>query len=528
MKRRASVLIPIAVTASLALTACSGASESPGRKMAIDGTFTVAIDQDPGDLNPLLTTSVTTQTVGLYSYDTLLFQDPKTKVQPFLAESWTESPTKVTYTLRDDITCADGTAFTAQTAADNLNWILDPANGSPRLESVVPANAKVTAKANVLTVTTPTPRPFMLNDIGAQQLVCEGALENPRSVSSRSDGTGPFIIDDVVAGASIKLTRRKDYIWGPHSTTSKTPGLPRAVTIRIVPSPSTRANLLLAGDLNAAIVSGSDEDRLARLDQQPSPAISGMIVYNHFEGTPTADAAVRTALTQATDLDALTQVLTAGKGKRATSLLTEEPSLCTYDTIGSLPAFDPGAAAQTLEAAGYTKGRGGVYANSDGPLRITLVYDNSTDTRSAAAEYLAGQWEDLGVQVKLDGGDENYVIDRAFVTKDPSGWNATLGLNLQSGTPATFPKYLSGPAAPKGTNFASIHNAQYEKLSVAAAKRSGEKACDGWAAAEKALFAESDLIPVSVTPNKMYFSKSLALYPPVGGLLPGSAIRVLQ
>lgn len=519
------------VLAGPAIAACGGSDVNTGQQdFAVDGTFSVAVDSDPGDLNPLVTNLVNAQIVGLYSYDTLISLDAKTREpHSFLAESWTESPTEVTYTLRNDITCADGTSFTAQTAADNLNWILDPANQSPRLESVVPSDATVSAEGNVLTVTTTKPRPFMLYDLGGQQMVCEGALADPTSVSAGSDGTGPFVIDKIVAGDSITLTRRDGYTWGPKDSTSNTPGMPQTVTIKVVPSPSTRANLLLSGQLNAAMVTGNDEARLSQLDWQPSPAISGMITYNHLEGLPTAASEVRTALTQAIDLDSLTNVLTGGKGERASSLLTEEPSLCTYNSVeGNLPTYDNEAAARTLEAAGYTTGADGARTKDGKVLQITLVYDNSTDTRSAAAEYVAKQWESLGAKVTLDGGDENYLISRTFSTEDSSGWTATLGLNLQSGTPSIFPQYLTGPTAPEGTNFASIRNDEYARHAASAAVLSGEAACGEWAQAEEALFASVDLIPVSVTPFKMYFNGATSLYQPAGGLLPGSAIRVLK
>ncbi|MEU8151489.1 ABC transporter substrate-binding protein [Nonomuraea sp. NPDC048901] len=517
MNRRAAAFAALLI-ALPALAACGGSGSGSGSDggqagFATDGTFAFAIDSDPGDLNPLVTNLVNAQIVGMYSYDTLIFLDAETaKPAPFLAKSWTESPTKVTYTLNDSITCADGTPFTAQTAADNLNWIVDPANKSPRLESVVPADAKASAKGNVLTVTTSKPRPFMLYDIGEQQLVCERGLKDPKSLSAGSDGTGPFVIDRVVAGDSITMTRREGYTWGPKNSTSNTPGMPKTVTTKIVPSPSTRANLLLSRQLNAAIVSGKDEERLAALKSQPTPAMSGMIVYNHHQGLPTAEAAVRRALTQAIDLDTLTKILTGGKGERAKSLLSEHPSRCAYDTVqGNLPSHDPNAAGQALRAVGK-------------PVDITLVYDNSTDTGSAAAEYVAKQWETAGAAVKLDGGDENYIISRTFAGKDPSGWTASLGLNLQTGTPAIFPQYLSGPAAPAGTNFASIDNKDYNRSVAAAGGRTGDDACKAWAEAEKTLMTSADLIPVSVTPYKMYFNGATALYLPVGG----SAIRVLK
>jgi peptide/nickel transport system substrate-binding protein len=516
MKTR-MVALPVLLLAAAGLAAGGGGdSDTAGGEFATDGTFAVAVDSDPGDLNPLTTNLVNAQIVGFYSYDTLLDVDSESgELQPFLAESWTESPTKVTYALRDDITCADGAPFTAETAAANLNWIIDPKNESPRLESVVPGDATITAEGNVLTITTPTPRPFMVYNLGAQQMVCDAGLADPKSLSAGSDGTGLFVIEKVVAGDSITLKRRDGYTWGPKDTTSETRGVPETVTIKIVPSPSTAANLLRSGGLNAAVVSGKDEKRLGDLKSLASPSTSGMIIYNHNAAVPTADPAVRRALTQAIDLDVLTDILTDGKGKRATSLLGEDPSLCTYDTIeGHLPTYDPETAAGAIGAAG--------------PFDITLVYDNATAARSAAAEYVAKQWEAAGAKVKLDGGDENYVISRSFATDDPTSWTATLGLNLQSGTPAIFPQYLSGPAAPEGTNFAGIDNKAYSDLAASAAAQTGDEACATWGKAEAALFDAADLIPVSVTPYNMYFNGATAIVRPVGGMLPGAAIRVLS
>lgn len=529
MKRRAA--LAALITLPLTLAACSTSdSGGKGGDVVKDGSFSMAVDSDPGNLNPLVTNLVNAQIVGLLAYDSLIYDDPKTsKPSPYLATSWTESPTKVTYTLRDGITCSDGSPFTAQTAADNLNWIIDPKNESPRLESVVPADAKVTAKGNVLTVETTKPRPFMLADLGSQQMACEGALKNPKSVSAKSDGTGPFVIDRVVAGDSITLTRRDNYTWGPNGSTTATAGVPKTVVVKIVPSPSTRANLLRSGELNAGVVSGSDEDRLKGLTSVPSPTLSGMIIYNHLKGLPTAELDVRKALTEAIDLDTLTKVLTGGKGERATSLVSGAGRRCKYDTVSkTLPENDASAAAASLEAAGYAKVASGKYAKDGKALTITLLYDNSTDTRSAAAEYVAKQWEELGMDVKLVGGDENFVLGRSFAAKDPSGWTATLGLILQSGTPAIFPQYLAGPATPTGTNFASIANDAYEQAVADAADKTGTEACAAWAKAEETLFTSADLIPVSVTPFKLYFNGATSAVRPVDGAIPGTAIRVLK
>ncbi|NYE18381.1 ABC transporter substrate-binding protein [Microbacterium immunditiarum] len=535
-RTRALAILSVALVTPLALAGCSTGTPSGNSgasdDFAIDGTFSVAIAQDPGDLNPLLTNLVAAQVVNAFAYESLVFVDPETsEMQPLLAESWEEvSPTEVNFTIKDGITCSDGSEFTAETAAANFNWIVDEANGSPLRDSIIPSSAVATAEGNVVTVEVPEPKPFLLNNLGGQAMVCDAGLEDPSSVSAASNGTGLFEITEVVANDHVTLTRRDGYSWGPEGfATSDTPGAPKTVTVKVVTDASTTANLLLSKGLNAAVVSGADEARLADLDYKSSPNLSGELIFNHLAGVSTADVEVRTALTQAADLDSFTDIITGGKGERATSLITVEPKTCAYDSIADrLPEYDEDAAAATLEDAGWAKNADGVYERDGQPLHVTLVYNNTTDTVSAASEYLATQWENLGVEVELKGGDQGFLVGSTFAASDPSGWNVSVGLNLQSNTPEIFIPYLSGPTIPEGTNFPSIDNQEYVDLTAEASLEVGDAACDLWKQAEQALFDAVDIIPVSVTPYKMYFNGATSLVAPVAGILPAGAIRVLK
>jgi peptide/nickel transport system substrate-binding protein len=534
MNSRRLVVVALAAVGTLVLAACSSPSSggSSSTDFVTDGTYVTAIAQDPGDLNPLTTNLVAAQLVGAFAYDTLVYTDPSTgESKPYLAESWEETPTSVAFTLKDGITCADGTAFTAQTVADNLNWIVDPANGSPLKDSIIPGSAVATAEGNVVTVTTPEPSSFLLLNVGSSQLACEGVVEDPGSVATSSNGTGMFEVTEVVPNDHITLERRDGYDWGPDGkTTSDTPGVPKTVTIKIVTDPSTTANLLLAGELNAAQVTGADEERVtaAKLESRSFGSMSGEIIFNQYEGLPTADIAVRTALIQAADLDSYTTINTAEKGERATSMMALEPKACTYDSVdGSFPEFDADAAAKTLADAGWTKGSGGKLEKDGEPLSVNVVYINSVDSKSAAAEYLGKQWEDLGVTVKLSGGDTNFLISNTFSATDPSAWTVAVGLTLQSNVPSIFPAYFSGPTAPDGTNFGSVDNPEYTKLSTEAANLAGDESCAKWEEAEHSLFDHVDVLPISVTPTNLYFNGALSTLDPVAGVLPGAAIRVL-
>ena len=74
---------------------------------------------------------VATNAVNTFAYDTLVNLAPDGTIRPRLAASWEETPTSITYTLNDGVTCADGTPLTATTVADNFSFVADPANQSP-------------------------------------------------------------------------------------------------------------------------------------------------------------------------------------------------------------------------------------------------------------------------------------------------------------------------------------------------------------------------------------------------------------
>lgn len=528
---RTVALSCLGVTVSmLTLAACTAPADTSG-ELVTDGTFTSALAEDPGTLNPLMTNLSSAVQVGAFAYDTLLYFDPVTgEPHPYLAETWTDSPDSVSFTLRDDITCADGTPFTAETAAANFEWILDEANGSPLRDSIVPSAAEVSVEGNTLTVDMPQAYSFLLFNIGSQQLACQGAIDDPDSVVSASNGTGLYEVTEVATGDKITLTRRDGYTWAPDgTTTSQTPGLPKNVVFRILTNQSTAANLLLSGEVNAAVITGPDEARLAELDTVKSPIQNGQLLFNHYAGKATAEADVRNALVEGIDLDTLMRIVTAEKGYRATSLLGMTPSPCVYDSIsGNIPSFDADAAAASLDAAGWEAGADGVRAKDGKPLAITLTYVNSVDPVSAAAEYLQKQWQELGAVVTLDGGDMNYALSKVFAPEDDlTGWDVALGLNLMTNIPTIFPPYLSGPVPPEGTNFSSIDNPAYDAAVLEAQALTGEESCAQWAEAEAALFQNMDLLPVSLVDNMTYLSGADSLLPPSGGGLTPAGIRLL-
>ena len=530
--KHSRTIASIAVGGTLiALTGCTAGGGGDGSP-EVDGTFVSALAEDPGTLNPLMTNLSSAIQVGAFAYDSLVFFDPESgEPRSFLAETWTDEPDSVSFTLRDDITCADGSPFTAETAAANFDFILNPDNASPLRDSIVPSAAEVSVDGNTLTVSMPQAYSFLLFNIGSQQLACQAGLDDPDSLTSSSNGTGLYAITENIAGDHVSLERRDGYEWAPDGeTTSETAGLTKNVVFRILTNTSTTANLLLSGEVNAAVIAGPDEARLSALSSVSSPIQSGQLLINHYEGKATADAAVRNALVQTLDLDALMNIVTADKGYRATSLLGMLPGPCTYDSIeGNIPDFDAEGAASALDDAGWVVGADGIRSKDGKTLDVTLSYVNAIDAVAAGAEYMAAEWTKLGVNVTLDGGDMNVAISTVFAPEDDlTGWDVGLGLNLMTNIPTIFPPYLSGPVPPEGSNFSSINNPGYDAAVLEAQVLTGQESCDKWSEAESALFRQMDLLPISMVDNVTYLNGAESLFAPSGGGLVPSGIRLTK
>lgn len=528
---RSRILAPLAVaaTAALTLTACAGGAAPAGTGEPVtDGTFTMALYADPGNLNPLLTAGSPTHALAQLSYDFLVYVDPTTtEVSPWLAESWEEASSSVSFTLRDDVVCSDGTPLTAQTVADNITFVTTEDNKSALRGVYVPATASATADGNTVTVTTPAASPFLLLNLSRLPILCDAALTDPESATKATVGSGMYELTASVANDSYTYTRRDDYAWGPNDATAADEGTPKSVEVKVITNESTAANQLLSGEINAAVIAGADQERLdaSGFAAAESRAIAGEMYFNHGADRPTADVAVRTALVQAVNLQDLSAVITGGRGTPSTSLVSTDPRACVDDTVtGNLPAYDPKAAAKTLEGAGWAKNADGVYAKDGQTLSLKFFYDSMGDTYDAAADVALQAWTELGADIEVASGDSNKSVEVLLSGTDNSGWDISwepLYVNL----PSMLVPFFSGPAPAEGLNFPQVSNPEYDAAVAAATELVGDEACAAWADAEKALFAQSSVIPFADSIKKTYFNGAELAF---GTKVSGPALRVTK
>lgn len=501
-RRRFFTLLTSATSLGLVALACApgpsaGAAGAKKTHYVNGGTLTELIPSDPGNLDPLTTVTSETRTLDFLAYDSLVHLTAKAKVVSGLATSWKQSGTGYVFTIRKGVTCADGSPMSPATIAGNINFIADPANKSPLLTLFIPSDAKATADTatSKVTITLAKPFPFFLQNLSAIPLVCAKGLADQASLAGATDGSGPYVLSQAVAGSQYTFTVRKGYHWGPGGASTSVKGIPAKIVAKVVSDSTTQANLLLDGGANIAAVSGlaSKPLRNAHLFHKSDTLVSGELWFNQGAGHVTTNLDVRKAIVQALDFPEMGKVLTQDLGTPATSLVAVTPAACAADTVkGAVPATNGKAAGALLTKAGWKLGKNGVRTKGGKPLKLALLYANTgTGDPGSAFELAATELKKIGIQVNLVG---EAVTPLESVIFGSGNWDI-VDITVNVSYPNELLPFLAGPAAPTGENFAHISNSGYTSLSTKASALPGTSGCSDWRKAEKDLYKAFDVFP---------------------------------
>jgi ABC-type transport system substrate-binding protein len=419
------------------------------------------------------------------------------------------------------VTCGDGRPLTASAVAAQYSYVADPKNNSPLYGLAVAAGTVATADdaTGTLTLRTPEPTPFLVRGASTLPLVCPTGLATPESLTHGSDGTGPYRLSQMVPGDRFTFTKRADYAWGPNGVDAAE--MPERVVFKVVANESTRANLLLAKQLDIAPVAGADRARLtaAGLKYEIQRDPFGMFLLNEAPGHVTADPQVRWALIGALDLKQLGAVATGGKGAPPIRIATTMLPPCKADAVSAdTPPHDKARAAAALRAAGWEKS-GGRWTKDGRQLSIVVPHATASSQLVSAVELAVEQWTSLGVKV----------------SRRPLA-PSTVGEVLASGdwdiawTPVALTQpdqlvpFFSGPAGPEGLNFGAVDNPEYQRLVSLAMAKPDVSGCDEWTAAEAELVKRVDVVSF-VDALSPYFTRGPSFVIDGSGLLPTSLRR---
>jgi peptide/nickel transport system substrate-binding protein len=287
-------------------TSAAPSASSSSATYAKDGTFTMAVAGDPGTLNPLNNTATTANWLFRFAYDSLVTRAADGKITAGLATKWTFDGSTAKFTIRKNATCSDGSAVTPSVIAKNFAYAKDASHPSTIIGAVLPnRNFSYVADdaTSTFTLTLASPFSLLLSSLSFMPIVCGPAADNPATLTTTSSGSGPFVLTQATPNSQYVLTRRTGYTWGVDGGTTAAAGTPSTVILKIVPDETTAANLMVSGEVNAAVINGQDRARLTASGTTSKTYTSGGVVmsFNQAAGRITADKNVRLALTMAID-----------------------------------------------------------------------------------------------------------------------------------------------------------------------------------------------------------------------------------
>lgn len=258
-------LIASLVGLFLAASACSfgTTSATPSNK-----TLVVESSFEFDSLDPARGSALTVYQALIGVYQTLLQQDEKdtTKLNPGLAESYVASADglSVTFKLRHDVRFSDGTPMTADDVVFTFNRVKNM-KGAPQIW-VAGLTTTAVDKYTVL-VTSATPNVY----IASHLVIPLTGIENSKVVMAHggsaaadadktdtaeqflnqaSAGSGPYVLDSVVANSQIVLKTNPNY-WGSKPAYSK---------IIMVNTPATTQLLDIQKNPNTIVLNLSPHD----------------------------------------------------------------------------------------------------------------------------------------------------------------------------------------------------------------------------------------------------------------------------
>ncbi|WP_219418387.1 ABC transporter substrate-binding protein [Pseudonocardia nigra] len=212
---RSTAVLAASLTAAL-LAGCATTGSGGGPGAATADTLTMALTSDPNTFDPAKGSAASDYQVAGLLYETLVRREGD-EVLPGLAESWEVSPDGAVFTLRDDVTCSDGTPLTPSIAAASLQRFAGPAAAPSAPQVFGPGGATITADdaAGTMTVQLGAPWSDLLYGLVIPQAGIACSTDEAALQAGQAPGTGPYTLGAAQRGASYMFTARSDYTVEP-------------------------------------------------------------------------------------------------------------------------------------------------------------------------------------------------------------------------------------------------------------------------------------------------------------------------
>lgn len=380
------------------------------------GTVVVAINADPGGLNPAITTQGGVHQICGSIFSGLVGQDFDLNPVPDLAESWTVSPDGRVYTflLAKNAVFHDGAPLTSDDVRFTFEEMLLKYHS--RTRASIGDNLHQITTPDAHTVVFEFKRPYaaflQLIDTANAPIMPKHLFAGTDPLTSPYNiqpvGSGPFKFQAWDKGDRITLARNQSYF-----KTGK-PYLDRVV-YKVTTSNSTAAIAFENGEIDYFTnPSPLDVDRLAKMpdvvvtDKGREGYATVETVVLNITRAPLSDIRVRQAMAYAIDKNYIVDKVAFGRGKVATGPISSSlkwaynPDVAKYDRNLTLSN-------QMLDDAGLER-------RADGTrFRLKFVYPQSY---AKIVEVLRDQLREVGIELDLELMEFSSAVDAVYIKKD--------------------------------------------------------------------------------------------------------------
>jgi peptide/nickel transport system substrate-binding protein len=412
----ASVVAAGGLAVALALTACSSPA-APEEE--VQSTLRLGVITQLTSFAPWESAWANESPYLQAVYDTLLRAEPDGTISEGLATAWEwdESKTALTLTLRDDVEFSDGTALTAQVAADNLTRFRDGTSANAAFLAGMTSVEAPDDTTLVITLAQPDPAlPVYLSQNAG--LVGSPAMFDSPDAQTTPIGSGPYLLDadETVVGSTYVFDANPDY-WDADSVHYDT------IEMAFYGDPTALMNAVKGGQVDAANLQSATqiaESEAAGFTAETSEqSWTGFLLVDR-EGTinpAMGDVRVRQAVNYALDREGLLQALDNGLGTVTTQVFGVATT--AYDeALNDRYPYDPEKAKSLLADAGYADGFTLVMpSNNFVPESVFAIY-----AEQLAAVGITVEWEPTGDDLfgRMLGG--SWAAFPFLLQTDPTSW----------------------------------------------------------------------------------------------------------
>ena len=389
-------LLSVAMAACLSVAVFAGC----GGKEASKDTLRVGVTNFADSLEP--TENAFGWVVMRYGMgETLTKFDEKMNIQPWLAEKWTISDDKLTWTfkIRDGVKFSNGNPLTAEAVKASI----ERAFAKNTRAATFFKYTEIKAEGQNLIITTDKPAPSMPGYLADPLfLIVDVSAEKDRDFAKQGPiCTGPYVCESFVKEKAV-MKKNPNYWDGevPFET----------VEIPSIDDPNTRAMALQSGEVDMAVnIAPGDVGLFNDTSKYHVDKIASLrtVLARINEKGILGDPKVRAAFISMCDRKSYNEVIL--KGTFIEGKAPVPPSLdYGFDQLSDPNHYDVERAKKLLDEAGWKDTDGDGIRDKDGkPLSVDFIVYNSRAELPIYAEAVQADGKKIGFDIKVKTVDYN-------------------------------------------------------------------------------------------------------------------------